>query len=293
LGPQNTKEEFLHQASIRRFANANLAGFLVPSEVNPLFHGAGDSLRGALGIVVHDDTPSYFLGWGILAFAVIGFVRLWKDKYLFSIGILGIIALGLSLGTVIRLGQTTILANKFTPFFWLSRLPFLGMIDCPIRFPIATQLSVAVLSTVLGYRLLTKSLRRNIFIGFMLILFFAEYGTAKMKTSKTFVPFVYEKIAKDVEVRTLLELPSGILESKGGFGNDWANSREHNRQMYWQTVYQKPKIGGYISRVSNRIYDFYKHEPIISDLFTMTSPMGEWSNKNYSASDVHWSCPIP
>jgi hypothetical protein len=236
-----------------------------------------------MGVAVHADSPSYFLGWGIVLLVVIGLAASRWDTRVVAIGVFGIAAIILSLGTVIRLGSISLVAHALTPFYWLSRLPFLGMIDCPVRFTIAAQLAIAVSAAIAARNLFSGRFgSTRVFIGLMLALFSVEYGTFNIETSDIYVPAVYKAISGYNDNRTVLEIPSGILESKGGFGNDWENPREHNRQMFWQTVHQKPRIGGYISRVSNSVYRFYKNEPVISDLFAMASPKGQWSNKDYS-----------
>jgi len=126
----------------------------------------------------------------------------------------------------------------------------------------------------------------RVILGVMLILFCFEYGTWNMQVWRVFVPSIYKQLAKSPDNYTILELPSGITESKGSFGYDGSIWALHSKQMYWQTIHKRPRLGGYISRVPSGIYEFYKKEPIISDLFEMTSFNGAWSNRSYSKEET-------
>lgn len=41
--------------------------------------------------------------------------------------------------------------------------------------------------------------------------------------------------------------------------------------MYWQTLHKKPKVGVYMSRITNEKYDYFKNEQVISDIFNYSS----------------------
>lgn len=269
------------------YCNTNLAGFITPSEINPLLKGVSQILHTKIGLAKNYDTPSYFAGWGILLLAGISFIRFHHNKYVLALGSVGIVVFLLSLGTVIRFGEAEVLTGGWTPFYWFSRLPFLGLIDCPLRFPIAMQVSLAAL---VGFWLpqkieIKKSLQR--FIGiFLVVLFIIEYGSLNMEITEVSLPSLYKQLAFYPNTYTVLELPSGITESKGAFGYDWSIDALHAQQMYWQTSHKKPRIGGYLSRVSGRTYDFYKNGPIISDLFVMTNLNGRWGERKYSKKEV-------
>ena len=100
------------------------------------------------------------------------------------------------------------------------------------------------------------------------------------------IPSVYKVVKNSSIQKSVLELPSGISESKGAFGYDWSINALHLKQLYWQTYHKKPRVGGYTSRLSSYQYDFYKTTPILSDLFQMTSLNGTWSNKTFSNFEI-------
>jgi len=274
------------QSNYAFYGNTNLAGFLIPSEINPILHKIHKALMSLFGLQRNYDTPSYFLGWGILGLAVTSFFINRKNKYVLTAGITGIVILLLSLGLIIRFGNIEITSQKLTPFYWFSQLPFMGLIDCPLRFPIAVQLSIAILIGIMVSKIKEKRILGKIIPGAVILFFCIEYATWNLPFSQVCVPSIYKELSKTRDNYTVLELPSGICESKGAFGCDWAIHNLHSRQMYWQTIHKKPRLGAYVSRISESQYKFFKNEPIISDLFRMTSQGGTWSNKSFSEAEI-------
>ena len=238
--------------------NTELLGFITPNISNPFI---------GFPHLINLDTPSYYLGWGILILAIISVIKNRKHKYVKSFAFIFILFLALSLGT----------SDKFhTPFYYFLKIPILGFIDCPIRFPIILQLglSVFIATFISNYKKITK-----IFI-ITLILLIVEYAVINNDFSSTKVPAVYEDLSLQKDVRTVLEMPSGISESKSAFGYDWSIQALHSQQMYWQTIYKKPRVGVYMSRLTPDKYTFFKSEPVISDIFNYTSAGGTKPQKD-------------
>lgn len=281
-GWARTRSEYFYS-----YCNTNLAGFIIPSELNPILKPAAQALYTKVGLEKNYDTPSYFLGWSLLSLAAISFLTFRKNKYILALGTGGVVILLLSLGTAIRFGQTELLSGPLTPFYWLSQFPFLGLIDCPLRFPIVTQLSLAAfVGFLVAQKIATRKLPTILATTFLFLIFVIEYGSWNMELSPTSIPSIYQRLAAQYDPYTILELPSGITESKGGFGYDWSIQALHSKQLYWQTVHKKPRVGGYLSRVSSNTYKFYKNQPIISDLFQMTSLGGQWPGKEYTREEI-------
>jgi hypothetical protein len=107
--------------------------------------------------------------------------------------------------------------------------------------------------------------------GAIILLILVEYGSNNIDFSPTKVPALYLQLATEKNNKTVLELPSGVTESIGAFGYDWSIQALHSQQMYWQTFYQKPRVGVYISRLSPDKYKFFREEPVISEIFKYTS----------------------
>lgn len=267
--------------------NADLAGYLIPNQNVSYLQNISLQLANRLGYKPRVDTQSYYLGLLYLALAIIAVIKFRKNSDIVSVGIAGLLILLLSSGTRIQIGSLTILEGTLSPFYWFSKLPFMSFIGCPIRFPIVVLLSVLFLSFFLINKLIDKYKLSNILIcSLLLVLFFLEFGIPKIHLASTKAPKVYDIVAQTNDNSTVLELPSGLTEGYGRFGFDYSISGLHGMQMYWQTVYQKPRIGGYFSRIPKTAYQFFQGEPIISDIFKMTDYDSLPINKKFSQEEV-------
>lgn len=267
------------------YCSANLANFIIPSDVNPILKKISESMRSSLGLDRNYDTPSYFLGWGLLILAMISFIRNFKNRYVLSVGVFGVVIFLLSVGPFIRFGKTELISQKLTAFYWFSKFPFLGLIDCPQRFPVAIQLSIAVL---IGLLICSIVIRRYkvIVIALTLFLFIFEFLSWNIDISNVQIPLIYRQLGTEKDNYTVLEIPSGISESKGGFGNDGFIRYLHTKQLFWQTVHKKPRVGGYLSRVPEGTFNYFKTKSIISDLFNMVTSQYVVIKEDYSDQEV-------
>lgn len=277
------KDKVLSKSYYPVTCSTNLASFIIPSEYNLTFANFSNYLYLKLGVERSFDTPSYFLGFVITLITIFILIKLRKNSLTLIFGLGAAIFLLLSLGPNIRFARFELLNGNLTPFYWFSKVPSLGLIDCPIRFPIVVELFV---SLIVGLGLAGLVKNKKIIYPLMFLIFLVEYGLNYIPIYSISTPLVYQKLALEKDTKSVLELPSGIAESKGAFGYDWSEQGLLNKQDYWQIIYQKPRFGGYVSRVTSNIYNFYKTEPIISDIFSMTSLNGKWSGKFYSKDQV-------
>lgn len=267
--------------------NADLLGYIIPNQAVTDLRNISLQLSESLGYQPRGDVPSYYIGLFYLTLAVIAFVKFRNNSDIQAIGVVGTVILLLSLGTRIQIGGLILFQGIFTPFHWFSKLPFIGFINCPIRFPIVVLLSVILLSFFLINEVIKKYKLSTIFNCILLLLFFfIEYGIPKIQLSSTDIPKVYQLIAQADNQLTVLELPSGLTEGYGNFGFDYSIPELNGMQMYWQTVYKKPRIGGYISRIPKTIYQFFREELIISDIFKMTNYSSVPIEKKYGKREL-------
>lgn len=257
------------------YCSTKPGGFLIPSDLNPFLNKTGSILYETFKVARNFDTPSYFLGWITLMLVSVSIIKSHKDKYFWGFLTSGIIIFLLTLGT------------KSVVFTWLSKLPFMGLVDCPQRFVAGIQLSIAVLVGYLFSSIRPKTkLIKNIILVTIIIVFLVEYGTVNLTFSPVTIPSVYKELKDYPDTKTVLEIPSGIAESKGAFGYDWSIPGLLLKQLYWQTIYQKPRAGGYLSRLPSDTYRFYRNTPIINDLFTLSSLDGTWPQNTYSSKEI-------
>jgi hypothetical protein len=164
-------------------------------------------------------------------------VRLW--------GALGIIFLLLSLGPVLLVrGDPPIVGKKSIkislPYNWLSQVfPPLELSGVPARMGIIPLMATSLLAAV-GFSQF-RGKRGYAAIAILSALLVLE------SLPKRFTP-VNASIPKSVEV--LAQLPPGVLLD-----------RAHGRAqaMYFQTNHQKPLIDGYLSRVSQKNFDYSRN----------------------------------
>lgn len=163
------------------------------------------------------------------------------------------------------------------------------MVDCPKRFIVGFQLAVALMFSIGGYYLISKIKNKKLKLLLILIgsvVIFIEYFSFKIPVSDVYIPSVYTIIKNDNNNKTILELPSGITESKRGWGYDWSISGLHLMQLYWQTYHHNSRVGGYLSRVSDATYLYFESEPIIKYLFDTTTTNSDISQVDFNEDEV-------
>jgi len=269
------------------YCNVNLLGYITPSHFNPALKNFNQLINKKYDLNLNYDTPSYFLGWITLLITMYFLFKNRKNWTVITFIIYGLIIFLLSFGLNLKIGKA-IYHSNYLPFNFFNKLPFMNLIDCPLRFPVGINLAISVIIAIGVSKFLidNKTKLKSLIIPFLIIVFFVEYGSFNMTIHSLKIPAVYEIVKDSSNQKSVLELPSGITESKGGFGYDWSINALHLKQLYWQISYKKPRIGGYTSRLSSQQYEYYKSTPILSDLFQMTSLNGRWSNKSLSDSEM-------
>jgi hypothetical protein len=252
----------------------NLADYLVPSTYNPFL---GPRVAGWASDRPNGEVDVYFLGWGVLPLALAGAVLGRRIPGVAGLAAAGAAALVLACGTAIRFGSTELLTEHWTPFHWLVRLPSLNMLDTPRRFVIGVQLAVAALAGV-GLARLAGRGRRRLVLAAGLLVAVVDYAQFGMELAVVPVPEIYRRLAAEPGDRTLLEIPSGVTESKSVFGYDFVDGL-NNKQMYWQTVHRKRRVGVYFSRVPRVVYRWFDQQAVIGDIFTLATRNGTWRGR--------------
>ena len=89
------------------------------------------------------------------------------------------------------------------------------------------------------------------------------------------VPFPIRAVDRPAVYTMLRSLPpGGILEIplgvRDGFG---ADGRIDPRTLFFQTIHEKPMVGGYISRVPQSIKDAYRTSPVLGPLLRLSGAL--------------------
>jgi hypothetical protein len=151
----------------------------------------------------------------------------------------------LALGPFVHVGGL----NTYVPGPWalLRFVPVLGLTRMPSRFSVVLMLAVAVLfAAALEWLGRTYPHRRRPILVTVGILLLAELLPAPLTLHSAAVPRFYERVAAAPGDVRVLELPTGIRDGTSSIGNFIA------RSQYFQTMHEKPLIGGYLSRVGGR-----------------------------------------
>jgi hypothetical protein len=75
------------------------------------------------------------------------------------------------------------------------------------------------------------------------------------------IPAVYRMLSADKSAGALLELPLGVRDGRKFWGEEFPAEI-----LYYQTVHHHPIVGGYLSRVPDRIFSEYAKQPFLQQL---------------------------
>jgi hypothetical protein len=196
---------------------------------------------------------STYLGWSALLLTAMGFRRKqdWRRWTLLAAGAVFLI---LSFGPEMRLAGTTI-RGVFGPYHHLETIArFLRYGGVPARLSVITVLAVAVLASLGVDELLRRS--RYVLLCFLLLLGVVELAPSPLPNTPVNIPPFFEsmkRLPRDYAVldrTTTLPLPN---------------------RMYYQTRFELPTSGGYISREPQAVT---QAEASIQAL----AQQGEWSH---------------
>lgn len=218
------------------------------------------------------DANTLFLGYGILALALVGFLvqrsRAWV--WLWAAVIFTLLSLGplLTINGQNRFNLDGLEVTFPLPFAALHYVPILNANRVPNRFGIPLTLALAVL---VGYGLvwlLGQAARMSprqrsglpvlaLFLLALAGLMFDQYSVSLPMTDAR-IPDVYHQIGAEPEQFTIMQLPLGWRNSYGTLG------AERTQLQYYQTAHQRPMLGGNTSRNPSFKFDYYASIPLFA-----------------------------
>ena len=77
---------------------------------------------------------------------------------------------------------------------------------------------------------------------------------------------LYETLRERPEPGAVCELPLGIRDGFGQRGT-W-----DDRTLFYQTIHERPLVGGFVARLSPSLVAAYDHDPLLSALLRLSSP---------------------
>jgi hypothetical protein len=277
LLPPLETTDFTVGGSMWSLSAANLGDLFVPG---PLPEQSSQQIfRGflfPLSVYATDWGPnpsSYFIGYGILALIIVGLVRRF-DRRMAGILLSAVVLVLFACGTIVQWSRdgVPLLQYPWSPFHWVVKVPTLQAFDNPRCFMLGAATPILALA---GVGLASLRLRARTIGMLAAAVFLLDYAQAGIPVTRLSIPRVYQELAA-MPKATLLELPSGVTESKGGVGLNYDRT-DNNEAMFWQAFHHQPRVAGYMSRVPKSTFEWFFHEPVIGDLLLLTMNDSQWT----------------
>lgn len=259
--------------------SADLLSFLTPSVLNSLFQPSPTELdkgnedyppnwtvyltKGVrlLGTTQrfrgHPHEWTVYLGILALLLAGVGLASRWQNRSLFAASFI--------IFWVLSLGPTLMIGGRSTgipmPYRYLQTLPVIGEVRMPARFTVMTMLALAILAGA-GLNRLISAWRiwpKRALTTAVLTALSLEFWSVPYPMDELPEPQLYATLAQ--RSGTLLDLPLGW---RTGLRVD---PYERTIFQYYQTLHERPTLGGHVSRFPPRTREYYLHDPGLSALF--------------------------
>jgi hypothetical protein len=262
---------YLHMAGTVDYS-ADLLGFFTPALSHPVW-GRWPSFRAWAAAVIgrgHALENTVYLGVVALLLAGWGARRRWREARFWLI--LGLVAVLLSLGPVLKIGglQTSLPL----PYALLQRLPFYqwgripGRANETIVLPLAVLASLGVTSLLGPLRRLHKPSQGWLITVLSVLILFDCVVAWPFPAMEASVPDFYQHMAQEASDFAVLDLPQWPI---------WLREAS-NRAMYYQTVHQHKIVGGYVWRLPEGLEGGMKAlqelvlPPVTEDMIPRPSP---------------------
>jgi len=153
------------------------------------------------------------------------------------------------------------------PQAMLRYIPIVNNARMPGRAMVVVMLGLATLASVFVARW-RPAIGRRAALAALAIFLVAESAPSPFPLVKLTVPQLYYTLRARPETGAVCELPLGIRDGFGGRGN------LNEMQFYYQTVHQRPLVGGYLSRLPRSVVAAYANDPLLNALLNLSEPDG-------------------
>jgi hypothetical protein len=271
--------------------SADLVGWFTPTPLHPLF-GASNwpaYLRAVVeGNAPFRDVNTVFLGYGVLALAVVGALSAWKQArvWVWSAIVFAVFTLGPLLQVNGRflfpfdnLLREQGLSQGVTfplPFALLHYIPIIKANRVPNRFSVVLSLALAVLvgygaywvlSRVAGNRVAGSKVAGSKVVTcyllpatLLLVVVLFDQVSVLLPLTDARVPGPYTAIAAEPGDFAILQLPLGWRNSFGTRG------AEQTQLQSYQALHHKRMLAGNISRAPDFKFDYFTRIPLFRAL---------------------------
>ena len=268
--------------------SADLLNFFTPSEYNPFYKKIFSLLPTSINILVKYQR-FFFNSWErfaypgiiiLLVYTIIIFFRKKMPKDLYKKiqphFLISLFFALLSMGPFFKIFNRWALplgdGISFVlplPFIVLHYIPILSSLRAPMRFnPGFVFLAALVSAFVLNYFLIKIVSNKKRYIFFMiifLIFIFDQMYVIPPKLSEQFPSLLYQVIKNDKSKSTVLEIPFTVRD-----GFQYLGFVHAIGTMNGPLIYDKPVIGGYLARVNQGVFNYYKNLPFIDYILKIT-----------------------
>jgi hypothetical protein len=156
--------------------------------------------------------------------------------------------------------------NTFIPTPWalLRYAPIIGAARMPGRFAVLASMGVAMLCAMAVHRIRQTSVRPDA-VGIGLVVLLAiELLPLSRPLSSAAIPDINRVIAADRRDVRVLNLPFGLRDGVSSRGDQTSS------YQFFQTLHEKPLVGGYLSRLPPNAIEHYRQIPLISELLDLS-----------------------
>lgn len=214
----------------------------------------GDWLRRVLAPFEYFESGINCLG--LVSISVVALTGMWKVAQWWRFAFVSFFVM--SLGPFLRIWPG-LEHGIILPFWFVRYLPVVNGARMPSRW-IALALIVWAVIVALGMqRIKTGRLR---FIAILLIAL--ESFSAPIGMMDVEVPQVFKVVGADKSEGAVLELPFGVHDGRHGWGYNY-----QGEQLFYQTVHNKAIMGGYLSRIPDRIFISYANDETLARLVSL------------------------
>jgi hypothetical protein len=151
------------------------------------------------------------------------------------------------------------------PWAVLRYLPIVGAARMPTRFSVLVMLGVAALFTVATSALRARARRGWVPVAIVTSCLLLELVPAPRTVHPVMIPEFYDRIAADPRPVRVLTLPFGLRDGTSSYGDYTALTQ------FYQTVHEKPLIGGYLSRLPSRRLEPYRRSHRLNVLMDLSA----------------------
>jgi hypothetical protein len=247
-------------------AGVDLAAFIVGNPLNVLYGSLTHGAYSAIGM-----NPIEGVAWMTPVAVVIVLAgwrlcngpeaRRWRAAAVFF----GVWALGPHLD-VFGTNPGVVLPEAFARF-----VPIVSNARIPGRAMAVVSLAAAMLMALTLARLAGRWSGRRRALVMALLVF--DVATGPLSLYRPDASSIYSRLRGQSGPGAVLEIPLGLRDGLGEIGRFDAGT------LFYQTISEKPMLGGFVARLPERVKSWYQHAPVISAVLQLSDPRcpRDWS----------------